>query len=311
MLKNSTWRFGRHIWQHYAKRGYTHAQPRTANKTKLVGATTAGLLVSWMGWEALKSQWANDARLSPNRYVPLELVEKEQLNYNTFRLRLATQPQPEMFPALSCLYIKDDAIQVMRAYTPVNPDPFKDGYVDLLIKRYDNGSVSRTLTNFALHDHVHVRGPMIEYEYKENTKEEIGMIAGGTGITPMYQLIRRILENPNDNTRLWLIYGNKGEQDILLRKELDMLQRNFKDRFTVHYVLEHPPAGWTGGQGFVSESTVRKFLGDKEKTLVFVCGPDKMLAHVCGQRARDFSQGKVTGVLGSLGLTSAEVFKLE
>ncbi|KAF7731888.1 hypothetical protein EC973_007719 [Apophysomyces ossiformis] len=308
---NRSWRLGARLWQCQAKRGYAQVPVQRASKKKLVTVTAAGLLSSLVGWQALESYWANDSRLTPDRYVPLSLIEKQQVNHNTFRLRLATQPQEGTFPALSCLYIKDDAIQVMRAYTPINPDPFKDGYVDLLIKRYDNGSVSRTLTDFELHNKIHVRGPMIEYEYKENMKEEIGMIAGGTGITPIFQLIRRILENPNDNTRLWLIYGNKREQDILLRKELDMLQEKFKDRFRVHYVLEEPPTGWRGGYGIVSESTIRRFLGDKEKSFVFVCGPDKMLAHICGRRARDFSQGRVTGILGSLGLTSAEVFKLE
>jgi cytochrome-b5 reductase len=81
------------------------------------------------------------------------------------------------FPVPSCLYIKDDTIQVMRPYTPVNSDPYKDGYIDLVVKRYAGGSVSRTLSGFEPNDKVHVRGPMMEeYEYKENSVDEVGMV---------------------------------------------------------------------------------------------------------------------------------------
>ena len=43
------------------------------------------------------------------------------------------------------------------------------------------------------------------------------MIAGGTGITPMLQIIRAALKNPLDRTKLSLIYANVNVEDILLR----------------------------------------------------------------------------------------------
>ena len=45
-----------------------------------------------------------------------------------------------------------------------------------------------------------------------------GMLAGGTGITPMYQVINAILRDPSDRTQLSLVSANVGEDDILLRK---------------------------------------------------------------------------------------------
>ena len=85
---------------------------------------------------------------------------------------------------------------------------------------------------------------------------KIGMIAGGTGITPMLQVvlppstpskpcrsltsdvrcffllqqtrflqvIRAILKDPKDRTELWLIFANQSEDDILLRKELEAIR---------------------------------------------------------------------------------------
>ena len=51
--------------------------------------------------------------------------------------------------------------------------------------------------------------------------KKIGMVAGGTGITPMLQIIRAIQRDPTDTTEVWLIFANQTEEDILLRKELE------------------------------------------------------------------------------------------
>ena len=40
------------------------------------------------------------------------------------------------------------------------------------------------------------------------------MIAGGTGLTPMYQIIKSSLKDPRDRTKLCLIYANVEEDDI-------------------------------------------------------------------------------------------------
>jgi cytochrome-b5 reductase len=123
-------------------------------------------------------EWSKQDALDQDRYVPLTLMKKEQISHDSFLLRVSTQKQPSKdYPVPSCLYIKDDTIQVMRPYTPINADPYKDGYIDLIVKRYPQGSVSRTLSGFEPNNQIHVRGPMTEeYEYKENTLDEIGMV---------------------------------------------------------------------------------------------------------------------------------------
>lgn len=45
-------------------------------------------------------------------------------------------------------------------------------------------------------------------------------MAGGSGITPCYQVIREISKMKNEDIELILLFANKTEQDILLRKEL-------------------------------------------------------------------------------------------
>jgi cytochrome-b5 reductase len=63
------------------------------------------------------------------------------------------------------------------------------------------------------------------------SSEHIALIAGGTGITPMWQTARAIFKNPEDKTKVTLIYGNVSEEDILLKKEWEELENTYPQRF--------------------------------------------------------------------------------
>lgn len=104
------------------------------------------------------------------------------------------------------------------------------------------------------------------------------MIAGGTGITPMLQIIRAALKNPADKTKLSLIYANVTAEDILLKKELDELAATHPKRFTVFYVLNDPPHGWHGGVGFVTREHIQKHMPPSNHDIkVLMCGPPPMM----------------------------------
>jgi cytochrome-b5 reductase len=136
----------------------------------------------------------------------------------------------------------------------------------------------------------------------------------------MYQMIKRVLDDDQDTrSKLWLIYANKGERDILLKQELDELEEQHKDRLKIMYVLEQPPSDWKQETGRVTANMVKTMLhdnstgenGNKDRRLVLVCGPDGMLNSISGQRARDYTQGSLTGILAQLGLTAEEVWKFQ
>jgi cytochrome-b5 reductase len=106
---------------------------------------------------------------------------------------------------------------------------------------------------------------------------DLGMIAGGTGITPMWQLIQVILADASDRTRIKLIFANVSAEDILLRSEIDAMAAQHADRFGCFYVLNEPPTEWNMGVGFVSPAHIQEFIGlPAENKLVLLCGPPPM-----------------------------------
>jgi len=136
------------------------------------------------------------------------------------------------------------------------------------------------------------------------------MIAGGTGITPMLQVINTILSNPRDVTEVSLIFANIAHEDILLKERLDALTAKHKN-FKVHYVLEKAPKNWKGSVGYVSKQTVSDVLPspDAKDFLIMVCGPPGMMKAISGEKTPTFEQGPLTGLLSNMKYSSEQVFK--
>ena len=106
-----------------------------------------------------------------------------------------------------------------------------------------------------------VKGPKGAMVYSPNLARHIGMIAGGTGITPMLQIVKAIIKGRprnggQDTTEVDLIFANVNKEDILLKEDLDVLARE-DDKFRVHYVLNNPPEQWNGGVGFVTPNMIK------------------------------------------------------
>jgi cytochrome-b5 reductase len=160
-------------------------------------------------------------------------------------------------------------------------------------------------------DSLAFKGPLPKYPWEANKHEHIALLAGGTGITPMYQLLRAIFNNPEDKTKVTLVFGNPGPEDILLKKELDELENTYPQRFKAFYLLDNPPKEWTGGKGFITKDLLKTVLPEpKEKNVkVFVCGPPGMYQALSGPKVSPKDQGELTGALKELGYDKDQVYK--
>nr|CAB3235111.1 NADH-cytochrome b5 reductase 3-like [Phallusia mammillata] len=241
---------------------------------------------------------------------PLKLIRKDRISHNTRRF-VFELPSKNHVLGLDVgkhifLSANINGKLVVRPYTPVTSDDDK-GHMDLVIKVYfsnqhpkypDGGKMSQYLENLPLGQPVDVRGPggLIKYKFRGlfsvrlvkdglsygKRAKQIGMIAGGTGITPMLQLIRQCLKDPNDKTKLWLIFANQTEDDILVRKELEECATKDPGHFKLWYTLDRAPIGWKYSTGFVDEQMIREHLpAPSLDAMIFLCGPKPMIDMAC------------------------------
>jgi len=250
------------------------------------------------------------ALVNPTEKYPMKLVEKIVLSHDTrlFRFELPSPEHVLGLPIGQHIYLsaRIGGSLVVRPYTPTSSDE-DQGHMDLVIKVYhadvhpkfpEGGKMTQHLEAMAIGDTIDVRGPggLLQYEgrgsfaVKEDKKGEpktvqakqVSMIAGGTGITPMLQLVRAVFRDPSDTTCLSLLYANQTEDDILLRAELEEVAAEHPDRFKLWYTVDRPAEGWAYSSGFISADMIQQALfPPSEDNLVLLCGPPPMINFAC------------------------------
>lgn len=152
------------------------------------------------------------------------------------------------------------------------------------VKRTATGKVSNYINSQLKEgDLIEVRGPSGRFVCEPETAADRHhvLIAGGSGVTPMMSILRSVLEN-EPLSRVSLIYGNRGEPDIIFRARLAELEAGSKGRLKVVHALSDPPAGWTGLTGVLDAPTLAKALdlagADAGATVrYYLCGPQPMM----------------------------------
>ena len=293
---------------------------RTALK---YGAVPAIGFAGYLSQNEIRAEWfTKTAKESPktltdpNAWVSLKLSKSEDLSHNTKRLTFAL-PTDEHVIGLntaSALLTKykgpNDEKPTIRPYTPVSDEDDK-GFVTLVVKKYPNGPMSTHLHDMEPDQRLDFKGPIQKYEYKANMHGTVALIAGGTGITPMWQLTRAIVKNPEDKTKIILVTANVKEEDILLKREFEKLEQEHPNQFRALYVLDEPPKDWPGKSGRVTKETLQQLLpGPQDKNFkAFVCGPPGFYAAISGNKKSPKDQGELSGYLAELGYTKDQVFK--
>jgi len=92
------------------------------------------------------------------------------------------------------------------------------------------------------------------------------MLAGGTGIAPMYQILQAAHKN-QDISKFILLYSNKTQEDILLKKELDEMVELKKFKLEVINTLtrETNDSDWKGERGRIDDEKIKKILSSTNK----------------------------------------------
>ena len=206
----------------------------------------------------------------PETFLKVRLSEVLPISENTkiFRFELPEDSFQLGLPICKHLLFKakiptkfdPEGEEIIRKYTPTSSIDEK-GFFDVPIKIYyknthpeypEGGLFTQYLDLLKIGDQIDIAGPsgkitycgdgvfkILREEEEETVKaKNIGLIAGGTGITPCYQLLQYCVTQ-NENVNISLLYANKTENDILLRPILEEFLA--EQSIYLYFVLESPP----------------------------------------------------------------------
>jgi len=141
-------------------------------------------------------------------------------------------------------------------------------------KKLSDSDFSTALKALKKGDWARIEAPYGKFTF-EGEHKKLGLLAGGIGITPFKSICQYCTDMRLD-TKVTLLYGNRGENDIVFRKELEVLQRQ-NNNLKVVFTLNEPSSEWIGAKGVITSEMIKNQIPDYKETTFYTCGPPKMV----------------------------------
>lgn len=239
--------------------------------------------------------------LEPRSWKKAILHSKSTVSWDTriFSYKLEHEEQSLGLPTGQHLMIRlrDPVTReaIIRPYTPIS-ETSKKGFVDVLIKIYFDGAdrkggkMSQAMDSLPIGHFVDFKGPIGKFEYQgrglctvngqARKVKRFLMICGGSGITPIFQVFRAVMQDKDDETKCVVLDGNRLLEDILCKAELDGFAEGNQARCKLLYTLTKAPDDWQGLRGRIAapllkEHADRQMYADGA-SMVLICGPEPL-----------------------------------
>jgi cytochrome-b5 reductase len=258
-----------------------------------------------------------------SEWAPAPLVSKVSISHDTRIFTFGLEDGKALgLSTCACLLMKGvegpkdaEGNPVIRPYTPVSTNKMT-GKFELMVKVYPDGKMSQHLDALEIGKPVHFKhvGGNVKIQYPFNSKKEIGMIVGGTGITPMIQALHCVLGTREDTSKVSVLYGSKTSKEILAKQTLAAWAKKYPKRLQVTHVLSEEPeegSSWKGARGFITRELIEaKFPKPDSDCLIFVCGPPALYNVFSGPRdAPGQPPSELAGLLKEMGYKTEQVIK--
>jgi glycine betaine catabolism B len=175
------------------------------------------------------------------------------------------------------LKLNIDGKIVNRSYT-IASSPTQRDYCELSIKREPTGVASRFLHDtIRVGDTIYVEAPAGKFVFTGCESNEVLLIAGGVGITPLMSMVRYLTDR-SWNGDIYFLVVARSESDLIFRDEMALLQKRFPKLHVCQTLTRSDPAsGWQGEMGRANTAILKKFAPNHANIPIYLCGPDAMM----------------------------------
>lgn len=182
------------------------------------------------------------------------------------------------------LRVEIDGKKHNRAYS-LCTSPIVDSHKAVTVKRLEGGLVSNWLNDHITKDsQIEILPPMGNFvaNVEANQSKHYVLIGAGSGITPLMSILKTVLaEDPS--SKITLLYGNRNEESIIFKKELDELCKSHPNSLKTIHSLSRPSGAWDGLCGRLQHESILNILMEElpKQDLpseFYICGPSEMMA---------------------------------
>jgi ferredoxin-NADP reductase len=151
----------------------------------------------------------------------------------------------------------------LRSYS-MSSAPSIDADLQVTVKRVPGGLVSNWLNDTAVvGDVLDVSTPTGAFVL-DAIDDDIVAFAGGSGITPVFSIVKAALHYTDRNVRL--LFANRDRRSAIFGHHLDELAARFPNRLDVCF---HDDAA----DGFVAPDDIAAFVDQRRNASFYICGP--------------------------------------
>ena len=169
------------------------------------------------------------------------------------------------------------------------------------VKKVKGGKVStHVFDNVQTGDSIDVMAPDGRFIVKPDaeSRNDYYFFGAGSGITPLMSQIRTILEHEPMSV-IHLYYGNRDEDSIIFKSELEQLTEKYAEQLTVDHILSRAGKkggllgsvfgrkkadGWQGEKGRIVKENIDSFIerypARNNTSHYYICGPGNMIENV-------------------------------
>lgn len=125
-----------------------------------------------------------------------------------------------------------------RAYS-FSSNPFTDKDLKITIKRVEKGLVSNYIHDYLkVGDKIEVDDPAGSFFVEPSSKfeKQYVLFAGGSGITPMFSIVKSVLTQEK-KSKILLIYANQNIESIIFHEEIKSLEIEYPETFKVEHIV--------------------------------------------------------------------------
>ena len=197
----------------------------------------------------------------------LENIDDKKINYKAGQF-------------LSFIFTHRDG-ELRRSYS-ICSTPGTDERMGITVKRVPNGEISRfLLDHLKTGDTLKAIAPAGKFIIKtnENLQRQFFFIAAGSGIVPVFSLVKQILHEEK-KSRIFLIFQNHNEAETIFKEELEALKKNHAENFHVTCLFSKPSHKHHFPQRLTNsllEEFVAKNFSARHDVLFFLCGPSAFM----------------------------------